>query len=157
MSVTVSFGDGSKSTATADLVFTDIYGPLPPQLIGKPTIINLFDSRRNKGAGWIDATLHEISRWGRGLRNTICVANLDPARIDLTDLIEDEERPNVGFMPLQLPLRLLSHYAAPGITVWDGFMGRGTIGKACRDLGMNYIGIDNDPKRVTAARAYLGV
>lgn len=157
MSVTVSLGDGSKSTATADLVFTDLYGPLPAQLIGRPAIINMFGNRKIRAEGWIDASLHEISRWGRALRNTVYVANLDPARIDLTDLIEDEETPNNGFMPIELPLRLLSHYALPSITVWDGFMGRGTIGKACVELGMNYIGIDNDPKRVATARAYLGV
>lgn len=157
MSVTVSLGDGSKSTATADLVFTHPYGPLPPQLIGKPSIINLFGNRKSQGEAWIDAKLHDISTWGSGLRNTVYVANLDVAKIDLTDLIEVEETPNHGFMPLELPLRLLSHYALPGITVWDGFMGRGTIGKACIELGMNYIGIDNDPKRVATARAYLGV
>lgn len=157
MSVIVSLGDGSKSSATADLVFTDLYGPLPAQLIGRPAIINSFGNRKARAESWIDAELRELSKWGRDLRNTIYVANLEPAAIDLTGLIEVEETRNHGFMPLELPKRLLSHYALPGITVWDGFMGRGTIGKACIELGMNYIGIDNDPDRVATARAYLGV
>lgn len=152
--IKLSCGDASKSDADADLVFCHPYATLPPQLIGKPSIINLCGKKKQIAQEWVGTDLWEISKWGR-VPNTLYVANLPVEEIDLTDLIEDEIEPGNGFMPLELPLRVLRVYGRSGLTVWDGFMGRGTIGKACQMLGMNYVGIDIDPKRFEIAREYL--
>jgi hypothetical protein len=152
---TLSCGDASHSDDCADLVFTDIYAPLPRQLVGIPAIINVV-GKKPDAEEWVGSRLDRVSEWGRRVNNTICVSNQCVIEVDLTDMIEDEITPGVGFMPLELPLRVLRLYGSPGITVWDGFMGRGTIGKAALSLGMNYIGIDNDPDRVKMAREYIG-
>lgn len=148
----------------AELVFTNPYAPLPQQLHGKPSIISLFEgkgSRKEICEGWLGgAMLTEISRWGSGLDNTVYVANLPAREIDLTDLVEDQLEPGRGWFPLALPERLLDLYSdfwRPGHRVWDGFMGRGTVGAACRARRLSFIGIDIDPERVAIARRYLRV
>lgn len=45
--------------------------------------------------------------------------------------------------PVELPARLIRFYTYPGQTVLDPFGGSGTVGVACKQLGRNYILIDN--------------
>lgn len=156
LTISVSLGDATKSKDNADLIFTHPYAPLPPQLIGKPALINLFGDKKRQAERWVGSELHEIGRWGGGLTNTLYVANIPAEKIELRDLVEEELRPGVGFMPIILPMRVLAVYGDHDITVWDGFCGRGSIGAACIELGMNYIGIDHDPREVERAREYLG-
>ena len=60
-----------------------------------------------------------------------------------------------GWWPLELPMAVLEQYAQSGQTAIDLFMGRGTTGKACRALGMNFIGIDQNVNRVELAFRYI--
>ena len=60
-----------------------------------------------------------------------------------------------GWWPLDMALSLLRCYAKPDQTVIDGFMGRGTVGRACRALGLHFIGIDRDEDRVKLAEKYI--
>lgn len=46
--------------------------------------------------------------------------------------------------------------ASVGDRVFDGFMGRGTVGKVARELKLNFVGIDRDHGRIAIAREYLG-
>ena len=62
-----------------------------------------------------------------------------------------------GFWPEAFPLLVLSEWARSHDTVFDPFMGRGTTGKACQQLGLNFIGIDKREGRVEMARRYLDV
>jgi hypothetical protein len=149
---------------SVDLILCNPYAALPMQLQEKPAILSLYEghgSRKAVANVWAGGSgLFEIGTWGRGGRNTVYVTRLPWRQIDLRDLIEDEEIPGHGWFPLELPRRLLRLYfdfARPGQTVWDGFMGRGTVGRAAAELGLNFIGIDLDPDRVARARAYLGV
>lgn len=115
----------------------------------KPKILNYVNRRR-------DARV-PIGRWGE--RNFVYVENLPHREIELSHFVEDGGDRGCGFMPLELPLTLFELYAdfiKPGMTVWDGFMGRGTIGLAALMRGMNYIGIDKDPRRVEIAKSYIG-
>lgn len=142
-----------------DLVFTHPYAPLPEAVRGVPAIVNLYEGRVRRQADaerWVSAPLVRFGSWGRGLHNTVYLAGLPIKDVDIGDLVEEEFAPGRGWMPLDLPLRLLRAYACSGITVWDGFCGRGTIGKACKMLNMNYVGIDVDPERIAIARKYLG-
>lgn len=141
------------------MVFCHPYGPLPLQLIGKPAIINLFGDKKARAEQWCGAELREVSKWGRGLTNTVYVANMPSVpQLDLRALVEEEFEPGRGWMPDELCTALLSAIDWPltGSTVFDGFMGRGTVGKAARALGLGFVGIDIDPARVDIAREYLG-
>lgn len=122
-------------------------------------------NKKAKAEEWCGAELHEVSKWARGGTNTIYAANFPGGmhRFGLTDLVEDEFAPGRGWFPLALPeffinlLKGISDYGFDrDLTVFDGFMGRGTVGKACRNHGQNFVGIDRNPARVAIAREYLG-
>lgn len=152
----LGLGDSVNYTGQADLVFTHPYGPLPPQLVGRPMIINLYGDKRAAAERWCGAQLHEISKWGRGLTNTVYSANgvMHVARRDLTDLVEDD----IGWFPEELVRRLLTrNVAGSSRTVFDGFMGRGTVGKIAREYGWDFVGIDKSAERVALTREYLNV
>lgn len=157
----LGLGDSVNYTGDADLVFSHLYGPLPKQLIGKPAIINLYGNKKAIAEEWCGAELHEVSKWAKGLTNTVYVANVGPiSKVDLTDLIEDEFAPRRGWFPLELCLRMfdavLRGTASSGDLVFDGFMGRGTVGRMCQSVGVGFAGIDRDPERVQIAKEYLG-
>lgn len=157
----IGLGDSVDYRGDADLVFSHLYGPLPPQLVGKPAIVNVFGNKHAKAEQWCGAVLHQVSKWGSGLSNTIYVANVgDVPRVDLTDLVEDEFAPRRGWFPLELCERMFDAVsrgtASVGDRVFDGFMGRGTVGKMCQRVGVGFVGIDRDPDRIAIAREYLG-
>lgn len=154
--MTVQHGDASLWQGKADLIFTHPYAMLPHCLRGVPAIINVYGDKKAKAEEWVGAELQWIGNWGRELKNSVFVAHLPLTMIDLSDLVEEEFTPGRGWFPLDLPMRLLGIYAPPTITVWDGFCGRGTVGKACQQLGLSYIGIDKNLERVELAREYLG-
>jgi len=157
VSITLECCDASQWSGDADLIFTGPYAPLPECLRGKPAIISNFAHRKELCERHIGGELHEFGSGSNGLRSRIWVSNLPIIKIDLEDLIEEEFVPGRGWFPLDLPLRLLSVYGRKGMTIWDGFMGRGTVGKACQMLDMNFIGLDIDPDRVQIAREYLNI
>lgn len=146
-----------------DIVCTNPYGHLPKNLLGLPTIISLYmarnDERDRRATAWLGgAELKFISKWGEGGRNSIYVANLPAMKADFSHLVEDhtDAPAHEGWFPLELPMTLLQHYARAGMVVWDGFMGRGTTGRACRELNMGFVGIDKEQWRVDYARTYVG-
>ncbi len=155
----LGFGDSSQYDGDADLVFTHPYCHLPTRLIGKPAIINTYGRKSDQLEKWCGAWLHKVSKW-HNATNALYTANWDPPNIDLNHMLADAP----GWFPLELTDKLLEAFlasrAAPkysfGITVWDGFMGRGTVGKSCQRLGLDFVGIDWQRERVELARAYLG-
>jgi hypothetical protein len=151
----LGLGNSQTFDGDADLVFTHPYCILPKCLKGKPAIINIVTQKKAMAEAWVGAELVEVTTWGGKVQNTVYVANMEPVEVDCTDLVEDEFQPRRGWFPLELPLRLLRAFRASG-TIWDGFMGRATIGRACEALGLGYIGIDMNPERVAIAREYLG-
>jgi site-specific DNA-methyltransferase (adenine-specific) len=64
-----------------------------------------------------------------------------------------------GKHPCEKPQKLLRHIIAassrPGAMVLDCFMGSGSTGKACRELGRNFIGIELDADYFKKASAYI--
>jgi len=154
----LSVGDAAAWTGHADLVLTNPYGPLPACLHAVPAIVSNFAERKARCEAWIGGRpLLEVSAWGEGMRNRVWVAGLAVLDLDLTDLTEDHDGLDAahGWFPLALPMRLLAAYGQPGWTVWDGFMGRGTTGRAALELGMTFVGIDRDPARVALATGYV--
>jgi site-specific DNA-methyltransferase (adenine-specific) len=66
--------------------------------------------------------------------------------------------------PLSLMRELVLQFSNPGETVFDPFMGSGSTGIACNELGRNFIGIEKDPayfkiaqKRIAGANVPLFV
>jgi DNA modification methylase len=91
-----------------------------------------------------------------------------------TDLWEDIRWPGEGYFfnepryghpamtPLKLMKRLVNLFTQPGDTVFEPFMGSGTTGVACAQLGRNFIGCEIDPtyyaiaeKRIKQAQMQL--
>lgn len=153
----LGLGDSVNYTGDADLVFSHLYGPLPKQMIGKPAIVNLYGNKKAKAEEWCGAELFEVSKWAKGLTNTIYVANMPVPQHDLRNLVEDEFAPNRGWFPEELCEVLLTGSLALryGGVVFDGFMGRGTVGRVARRLGNEFVGIDRDPERVEIAKGYI--
>ena len=64
-----------------------------------------------------------------------------------------------GKHPCEKPQDLLRHIISassrPGALVLDCFMGSGSTGKACRELGRNFIGIELDADYYKKASAYI--
>lgn len=58
--------------------------------------------------------------------------------------------------PLSLMERLVRIYTKPGDTVFDPFMGSGTTGLACKNLGRNFIGYEINPEYFELAKHKLG-
>jgi hypothetical protein len=155
--IRLGLGDSVNYDGDADLVFSHVYGPLPPQLIGKPAIVNVYGNKKAKAEEWVGAELHELGKWATGHTNTVYVANMLPWECPIGDLIEEEFVPRKGWMPLALPLTILEGVRGHSVrTVFDGFMGRGTIGRAAVQMGLRFVGIDREPERVAMAREYLG-
>ena len=143
-------GDASDDSRDADLVLSNVYGPLPEQLRRRPLLVSQFVHRSALLREWCGCDLELVSRWNEG-REAVWCANTDRIEVDLSDLTPDPP----GWFPLELPRRLLRAYARPGWVVWDGFMGRGTVGKACREMGLGFRGMDRDPERVEMARTWI--
>jgi hypothetical protein len=161
MPITLICANASQwSGPIPDLVFTNPYAPFPACVRGVPAIISLFEGKGDRkalGEEWLGVPLTKLGRWGDGLKNSIYITpNMSRRNVKISDLVCE---PGHGWMPLELPLRLLdayTHKLRDGAVIWDGFCGRGTIGKAALMLGYSYIGIDNNPARIEIARAYLG-
>ena len=59
--------------------------------------------------------------------------------------------------PVQLMEDIIRRHSNPGDTVLDPFMGSGTTGVACQNLGRDFIGIEKDYKFFESAGKRLGV
>lgn len=57
-----------------------------------------------------------------------------------------KEHNHMGGKPTWLMQQLVKHYTRPGMVVVDPFMGSGTTGVACMNLGRKFIGIEIEPK-----------
>jgi site-specific DNA-methyltransferase (adenine-specific) len=68
----------------------------------------------------------------------------DVSRICKVTRREEKEHPTQK--PLQLMRWCIENYTRPGDTIFDPFMGSGTTGVACVQLGRNFIGCEIDPK-----------
>lgn len=151
MTATLICGDSSQDTHYADLVCSNVYGPLPLHLRLVPMLVSSFSERQAQLEHWTGVDLHLVSRWNRG-RESVWAGNVaELHHVDLEDLLPEPP----AWYPLELPLRLLARYGWPGAVVWDGFCGRGTVGRAAIGLGMHYVGIDRRADRIELARAYL--
>ncbi len=157
--VTIYHGDAHEwdGPEQIDLVLTNPYGPLPHALHATPQIVHQWTHRKHELQRWIGgAELTLLSEWNRG-REAFWGANGIRNTIAASVTLEDLSPEPGGWYPLELPLRLLQVFGRPGMTVFDGFMGRGTVGKAALSLGMKYVGVEQLASHISLALDYLEV
>ncbi len=138
-----------------DVVVTNPYGYLPVSLERMPMLIHQWIHRKAQAELWARTPLpHLVSLWNRG-REAFWTNTLWPGSpvVDLSIYVPEPE----GWYPEDLVRALLGAFVQPGQTVFDGFMGRGTVAKIAREMGVNYIGVEQLPRHVALAREYLGV
>lgn len=148
-------GKASEYAGRIDLVLTQVYGDVPDGIWGAPTlsIVSGTTGRTPVKDAWHMVGMFNISAPCRQHCTVYAINMDDTPAVDLSDLYVTD----AGWFPLEVPFRLLQVYGKPGMTVWDGFMGRGTVGKAALELGMQFVGIDQRLDRVEMARDYLGL
>lgn len=141
-------------TEHIDLVFTNPYGYLPKSLWKHPMIIHQWLHRRFEAEEWCGNILrHEVSRWNKDREVFWTVHIPDWTPIDLRAF-----RPEPGgWYPEDLVRRIFDQYIPDGSTVWDGFMGRGTIAKIAREHGCQYVGVEQLPAHIALAKKYLEI
>jgi site-specific DNA-methyltransferase (adenine-specific) len=61
----------------------------------------------------------------------------------------------IGGKPVELLRALVNDYSRPGDTVLDCFMGGGTPGVACKELGRSFIGVERDADAFAQAQARI--
>lgn len=155
-SVTLYLGDAENwpGVEPIDLVFTNPYGPLPLGLRDHPMVIHQWAHRKRQAEAWTRNRLtHVVGSWNRK-KEVFWSANIDQK---ITVNIEEFVPEQPGWYPEEMAERLLKVFGRPGYTIWDGFMGRGTVGKIARKLGMKYVGVEQLPEHLTLAREYLNV
>jgi len=105
------------------------------------------------------------NRWGMKNYEPVFLLRKGPARALYTPSLQQAQMvanvPSPKAHPTEKPVELLRSYIAastrPGETVLDPFMGVGSTGAACRDLGRIFTGVEIDPVYYGAACARLGV
>jgi hypothetical protein len=162
-SVMVIEGDSAAWPGTLtpeDLVFTTPQGPLPAGVMNARMILHMgfyhwsLSKRMSKLAEWVHGKITvPIGTYNHGREHFFAVNIPRPVLVKF-----DHYGPgDVGSWPEELVREVLGLYGAPGITVWDGFMGRGTTAKIAPELGMKFIGIEKMPGNIASALDYLGV
>ncbi len=137
-----------------DLVFTNPYGPLPVSLQDHPMIIHQWVHRKRAAEAWCRNKLtHTVGLWNHN-REAFWSANMEQRiTVNVAEFVPEQP----GWYPEAMAMRLLKVFGRPGFTIWDGFMGRGTIGKMANKLNMRYVGVEQLDAHLSIAREYLNV
>lgn len=136
-----------------DLVLTNPYGPMPPNLIDHPMVIHQWVHRKAEAMRWSLNTLrHCVGTWNGG-REAFWSGNMPEQVVDISEFVPEPG----GWYPEAMVRRLLTAFAVEGQTVWDGFMGRGTVAKICREMGLKYVGVEELSAHVALALDYLEI
>lgn len=84
---------------------------------------------------------------GMGLKNKDKFRKLSNVWTDISPIVPWAKERNIHptQKPVELVKRLIKVFSNYGDTILDPFMGSGTTGEACKELGRNFIGIEIDP------------
>lgn len=100
----------------------------------------------NPGLGWRYRRQHEMVMVSHRTGGKLSWNDCAPAVPNVISLGKprDEEHPNVK--PVGLVERFIANHVCDGGVVLDPFMGSGTTGVACANLGRKFIGIELERK-----------
>lgn len=110
--------------------------------------IQLYPAYTDIGNFYIENSIG-LSQWGVQKNNIILYYGKDPypQKMKSTSIETRERPPKIGH-PCPKPIKawtwLVERASLPGETVLDPFMGSGTTGVSCINLGRKFIGIDLD-------------
>lgn len=128
---------------------------------GKPKTFNPIKDRKNKYAGTkVHGTYRtkEGSTVSRGEKWSQSVVSEFGKRSNVWE-IPTEKKNKTGHpavFPLSLAKDHINSWSNPGDTVLDPFMGSGTTGVACKELGRNFVGIEMDESYLKIAKERIG-
>lgn len=165
---------GSRGSLTEAQPYTPIIGddkPFDPSpFLDFPKVVlfgaNWFSDKLPAAAGWIVWDKRDgIASNDFGDCEMAWVKGAVATRVfrhRWNGMIKDSEQNQRRVHPMQKPIALmlwiLENYTNLGDTIFDPFMGSGTTGVACMQLGRNFIGCEIDPnyfaiaqKRIKAA------
>ncbi len=117
--------------------------------------------RKGSGADRIKMPFKENSEKGGEATNKMKRNNAGKVYSELrypssVQFFNNRESRNGSLNPTQKPVALMEYliktYTDEGDTVFDGFMGSGTTGVACKKLGREFIGIELNPEYFEIAK-----
>lgn len=102
--------------------------------------------KKNPGMGWRYRRQHEMVMVAHRKGGKIAWADESVKQPNIISISKprDDQHPNIK--PVELPERFIRLHTVHGGVVLDPFMGSGTTGVACMNLGRKFIGIEIEPK-----------
>ncbi len=142
-------------------VLTNPYGPVPSWIAHVPGMVHQWVHRKPDLAQWLP---HGLELWLTGLWNDRREAfwsfnRVLPAWVEISEF---KPEPG-GWYPEAMVDHILatvlpvSADIAATITIWDGFAGRGTVGKVALARGFKYVGIERHEPHIEMAKEFLGL
>ncbi len=102
--------------------------------------------KRNPGLGWRYRRQHEMLMIAHREGGRLLWRDNDVAVRNIISMMPPKKRNHPNEKPLGYPAHFIGLHSSPGHTILDPFMGSGTTGVACMNLGRKFIGIEIEPK-----------
>jgi site-specific DNA-methyltransferase (adenine-specific) len=152
---------GSRGHATHAMPYMPIFGddkPFDPKpFLDFPTVImfgaNWYSDKLPAAAGWIIWDKKDGGEsdnfgdcemaWVKNAVATRLIHHLWRGMIKASE--KDQRRVHPTQKPVAVMAWIIENYTNPGDTIFDPFMGSGTTGVACMQLGRNFIGCEIAP------------
>jgi site-specific DNA-methyltransferase (adenine-specific) len=102
--------------------------------------------KKNPGMGWRYRRQHEMIMIAHRSGGRLAWADADVKQPNIISLSKPLGGEHPNEKPIELVARFVILHTAPGGLILDPFMGSGTTGVACANLGRKFIGIEIEPK-----------
>jgi site-specific DNA-methyltransferase (adenine-specific) len=102
--------------------------------------------KKNPGMGWRYRRQHEMIMIAHRSGGKLAWADADVKQPNIISLSKPLGGEHPNEKPIELVARFVSLHTAPDHIILDPFMGSGTTGVACANLGRKFIGIEIEPK-----------
>jgi len=106
----------------------------------------------NPGLGWRYRRQHEMVMVAHREKGKLSWNEGIPAQSNVIRLSKPRDDAHPNIKPVELVEKFIKQHAPEGGLVLDPFMGSGTTGVACANLGRKFIGIEIEPKYFEIAR-----
>ncbi len=105
----------------------------------------------NPGLGWRYRRQHEMVMIAHRSGGKLLWADQSRAAPNIFSQMPPRNRAHPNEKPVELVEHFIGLHAAPGQVVMDPFMGSGTTGVACANMGRAFIGVELDPSHYETA------
>ena len=102
--------------------------------------------KKNPGLGWRYRRQHEMVMVSHIKGGNLLWADEKKAVRNIFAMMPSRERSHPNEKPVEMVEWFIANHASIGQTILDPFMGSGTTGVACANLGRKFIGVEIDPK-----------